>query len=175
MANILLFGSHELYALPNEIMVWLQEYVNQGHTFIVGDRKGADSAFHKALSSLGASNVKIYAMDSAKNNTYEFPVRSFVTTYDSQSKTVEIYDKDTEEKMIDISGVEKEMDIPGNRQWYEFRDRQMINDCHIAICAYFGESKTVDHMIQILNILNKPCYTFNMNWGLEYEDWGRSR
>jgi len=163
MANILLFGSHELYALPSVLSDWIQQYAQQGHSFIVGDRKGADSAFHKMLSSLGVQNVTIYAMDKAKNNTYEFPERQFVTTYDNSTKVVEIVDKNTESVVYTIENVEKEMDIPGNRQWYEFRDKQMINDCDIALCAYFGESKTVDHMIQILNLLNKPCYTFNMN------------
>jgi len=155
MANILLFGSHELYALPSSLIEWIQQYAAQGHTFIVGDRKGADSAFHKALSSIGAQNVVIYAMDKAKNNTYEFTERQFITAYDTESKTVEIVDKATNNIMSTITDVEKEMDIPGNRQWYEFRDRQMIEDCNMALCAYFGESKTVDHMIQILNLTQK--------------------
>ena len=163
MANILLFGSHEVYALPAEIANWLAQYSAQGHTFIVGDRKGADAAFHKMLSSVGAQNVIIYSMDKAKSNVYEFPEREFSTTYDPTSGIVEVIDKNTQTVMHTIEGIKKEMDIPVNREWYEFRDKQMIKDCDMAICAYFGESKTVDHMIQILNLMNKPCYTFNMN------------
>lgn len=163
MANILLFGSHELFALPAEISTWVQQYSSQGHTFIVGDRKGADSTFHRLLSSIGAQSVVIYSMDSAKNNLYKFKERQFSTSYNSESKTAEIIDKDSNDIMCTIDGIEKDMDIPFNRTWYEFRDKQMIKDCDIAICAYYGESKTVDHMIQILNIMNKPCYIFNMN------------
>lgn len=162
MAKIFLFGSHDVYGVPGDVLTWLQEYTNQGHEFIVGDGRGADSSFHKALSSVGASNVTIYAMDSARNNLYDFPVKKFVTSYDETSKQVSISAEDNSIVPFVIYDVEKAMDIPVNRQWYEFRDRQLISDCDIAIGLWNGESKAALHIIQLLNIYNKPVYTFTV-------------
>lgn len=162
MGKIFLFGSYDVYGVPGDVLTWLQEYVRQRHEFIVGDGKGADAAFHKALSSVGADKVTIYAMDSARNNVYEFPVKSFLTSFNEETKQVEITAADNSIEPFIIDGVEKAQDIPLNRQWYEFRDRQLISDCDIAIGLWNGESKTALHIIQLLNIYNKPVYTFTV-------------
>lgn len=162
MGKIFLFGSYDVYGVPSDVLTWLQEYVRQGHEFIVGDGKGADAAFHKALSSVGADKVTIYAMDSARNNVYEFPVKSFLTSFNEETKQVEITAADNSIEPFIIDDVEKAQDIPLNRQWYEFRDRQLISDCDIAIGLWNGESKTDLHIIQLLNIYNKPVYTFTV-------------
>lgn len=162
MGKIFLFGSYDVYGVPGDVLTWLQEYVRQGHEFIVGDGKGADAAFHKALSSVGADKVTIYAMDSARNNVYEFPVKSFLTSFNEETKQVEITAADNSIEPFIIDDVEKAQDIPLNRQWYEFRDRQLISDCGIAIGLWNGESKTALHIIQLLNIYNKPVYTFTV-------------
>lgn len=162
MGKIFLFGSYDVYGVPSNVLDWLQEYVRQGHEFIVGDGKGADSAFHKALSSVGADKVTIYAMDSARNNVYDFPVKSFITSFDEEAKQVTISATDNSVEPFIIDDVEKAQDIPLNRQWYEYRDRQLISDCDIAIGLWNGESKTALHIIQLLNIYNKPVYTFTV-------------
>lgn len=162
MGKIFLFGSYDVYGVPSDVLTWLQEYVKQGHEFIVGDGKGADAAFHKALSSIGADKVTIYAMDYARNNVYDFPVKSFLTSFNKEAKQVEIYAADNSTEPFIIDGVEKEQDIALNRQWYEFRDRKLISDCDIAIGLWNGESKTALHIIQLLNIYNKPVYTFTV-------------
>lgn len=162
MGKIFLFGSYDVYGVPSDVLTWIQEYVRQGHEFIVGDGKGADAAFHKALSSVGADKVTIYAMDSARNNVYEFPVKSFLTSFNEETKQVEITAADNSIEPFIIDDVEKAQDIPLNRQWYEFRDRQLISDCDIAIGLWDGESKTALHIIQLLNIYNKPVYTFTV-------------
>lgn len=163
MAKILLFGSTTIFGVPADVLTWLDTYNKQGHEFIVGDNKGACASFHKALSSIGANNVTIYAMDSARNNTYKYPVKSFLTNYDETSKIVTITESGTDSEPFVIEGVEKEMDIPHNRQWYEYRDRKLIEDCDIAICLWDGKSKTEFHMIQLMNIFNKQCYTFTIS------------
>lgn len=162
MGKIFLFGSYDVYGVPSNVLDWLQEYVRQGHEFIVGDGKGADSAFHKALSSVGADKVTIYAMDSARNNVYDFPVKSFITSFDEEAKQVAISATDNSVEPFIIDDVEKAQDIPLNRQWYEYKDRQLISDCDIAIGLWNGESKTALHIIQLLNIYNKPVYTFTV-------------
>lgn len=165
MAKIMLFGSSTICGVPQEALNWLEQYIAQGHQFIVRDSKGSDVAFHKALSSLGArkEQVEIYCMESVKNNLYDFPVKRFLTAYNEEAKQVTIYEKSKEtDASLIIDGVEKEMDIPHNRQWYEFIDREMIKDCSMAIGLWDGESKGDMRIIQLMNINNKPCYTFTM-------------
>jgi hypothetical protein len=162
MATVMLFGSSTIFGVPSEVIEWLNEYNKQGHKFIVGDNKGACVTFHKALSSIGANDVTIYAMDNARNNLYEYPVKSFITNYDEATKKVEITTADSSVEPYIIDDVEKVIDIPHNRQWYEYRDKQLINDCDIAIGLWDGESKKELHIIQLMNILNKPCYTFTL-------------
>lgn len=170
MAKIMLFGSSTIVAVPQNIVDWLYQYTQQGHEFIVGDCKGADTAFHKALSSVGASDKStIYCMGNPRNNIYEFKTRIFDTYYDSDKKQVEVVLRGTNEGEVDesfepiiIEGVAKEIDIQNTRQWYELKDRQMINDCDMAIALWNGESKGTMHCIQLLGIYNKPCYTIKI-------------
>lgn len=167
MAKIMLFGSASITGVPAEVVGWLQEYTKQGHEFIVGDNKGADVAFHKALSSVGAvDNTTIYSMGYPKNNLYEIKAKIFDTYYDSESKRVDIVLRGSAEGEVDpsfetfvIEDVKNEIDIQNTRQWYEFKDKQMINDCDMAICLWDGESKGTFHCIQLLSIKDKMCYT----------------
>ena len=85
MAKIMLFGSSTVFGVPSDVISWLAEYTKQGHEFIVGDNKGACASFHRALSSVGADKVTIYAMDSARNNSYDFNVKSFIKAFLSHS------------------------------------------------------------------------------------------
>ena len=162
MATIMLFGSSTVMGVPTEAIAWLDAYNKQGHKFIVGDNKGACASFHKALSSIGANDVTIYAMDAARNNLFKYPEKNFITGYDEVAKKVEITAADGSTEPFVIDDVEKAMDIPHNRQWYEYRDRKLIDDCDMAICLWDGKSKTESHIIQLMNIRNKPCYTFTL-------------
>lgn len=163
MSNILIFGTNTAPGVPQDMINWFFEYNKQGHKFIVSDKKGFDCSLHRALSSIGASeNTTIYCMDKPNNNDYDLKHKDFLTFYDADKKEITIKASDDSIEPYVIEGVEKEQDIPFNRQWYEFRDRQMIEDCDIAFCILNGENKTVLHMIQLLNISNKPCHCINL-------------
>ena len=163
MAKIMLLATSGVNGVPCEISGWLSTYASQGHEFITGDGKTTDGHFHKELAKLGLIDKStIYCMDNPKSNLYELKVRSFNTAYNNETKQVEIYDKDTNEQMLIIENIEKEMDIPFNREWYEFRDRQMVRDCDMAIILMATDSKSVNTVIRMMNIMGKPCYTFQL-------------
>lgn len=162
MAKIMLFGTYTITGIPSQISAWLEEYNKQGHEFIVGDSKGAEAAFHKVLSSIGANKVTIYCMGNPRSNVYDFPVKMFNTSYNEDAKQATITASDNSIEPFIIDDIEKEMDIPYNSKWYEFKDRQLINDCDVAIGLYDGENKGTAHIIQLLNINNKTCYTFTL-------------
>lgn len=169
MANILLFGGTTVTVVPQNITNWLETYLAQGHNFIVGDRKGADTAFHRALSSVGAlDRTTLYCMDKTYNNVYEIKEKIYTTYYNEEKQLASIFvqgDKEgtitSAEPVFEIEDIKKEQDIPLDRRWYEFRDKQMIRECDMAICLW-DESKTINHMIQFLNILDKPCHVIKI-------------
>ena len=163
----MIFGSYNVPGLPQDIVGWLLQYKEQGHEFIVGDNKGFECSVHKTLSSIGAIDQStIYCMGEPKNNSYGIKAKIFDTFFDEDSKSVLISarDKSSEDTSEDfvINGVEKEEDIIYNRDWYEFRDRQMIEDCAMAICLWDGETKNTFNNIQLLGIKNKPCHVIKM-------------
>lgn len=163
MAKILIFGTASVPGVPEEVVEWLRTYLSQGHEFIIGDKKGLDCAIQKTLVSIGAmDSTTIYCMDNPNNNLYDIKIKSFKTYYEPEIKRVTIMEDCEDSVPFVIEDVEKEMDIIVNRQWYEFRDRQLIEDCSMAICLYSDETKTVNHMIQLLNIKDKPCYCIKM-------------
>lgn len=161
MANILLISSSDISGIPQNVVDWMYEYNKQGHKFIVGDSKGGDSHFHKAISSIGAiDNACIYCMDTATSNSYGLPLKVFNTEYDSDNEAARVVAADNSIEPYIITGIRNEKDIGFNRQWYEFRDRRMVADCDIAIAVIScGDiPKRIDRMITLLNLSNKPCY-----------------
>jgi hypothetical protein len=158
MAKIYLFGSHTIYGIPGEIVEWLREYTRQGHEFILSDKKGADEAFHRALSSVGAHNVKIYSLGEVKSNKYDFPVKKFNTFFDEETHKVFVVAEDNDEEQYEVCSVDKEMDIAVNKDWRAFRDRQLVKDCDMAICLWDGETKNTLETIKLLNIYDKICH-----------------
>lgn len=170
MAKIMLFGSYKATGIPQELVNWLYQYTQQGHEFIVGDNKGADVAFHKALSSVGAvDNTTIYSMGNPTSNIYKIKSRVFDTFFNEAAKQAEIVlraadgNPDPSFEPVIIENIPDTNSITLNSKWYEFKDRQMINDCDMAICLWLGDSKSLVHCIQLLNIKNKPCYTFKLD------------
>lgn len=163
MANILLLASAGISAVPADFIQWITAYNAQGHKFIVGDSKNSDAVLHRALSSVGAAeNTTVYSMGAPNSNVYKFNTVEYLTSYNEELCTVTISGGDLAEPYI-IEDVKKEIDIQNNKQWYEFKDRRMIENCSMAIVVASGElSRRVDHIIQILNIRSIPCYVLSI-------------
>ena len=166
MAKILLFGSNSIASVPSNVVDWLYQYTQQGHEFIFGSRKGLDSALHRALSSVGASDkTTIYCMYKPSSNVYDLKCKVFNTLYNEESKEATIVmqgengEVDPSFEPFVIEGVQQAKDIAITSKWYEFLSRKMMDDCDMAICLWDGESKGEMHCMQILSIKNKPCYT----------------
>ena len=171
MGRILLFGSVNLNAIPADIIDWLVTYNSQGHEFIMASHRGADSAFHKTLSSIGAlDRSTIYCMDKPTNNRYDLKCKVFKTFYNEEDKRADIVlmqGLDSEEidesfEPLTLLHIENQIDIQNNKQYIEFVDRQLIKDCDIAIGLWDNDNNRVSNMINLLNIYGKPCYTFNV-------------
>lgn len=163
MAKIFIFGSSSIKTIPYEIEQYILGLYSQGHEFIIGDNKGVDSAVNMILSRVGAiEKTTVYAMDRARNNPFGAKERIFNVYHDENRKVASIVDKDTNQIMKEIEDIENVEDIPGNKQYYEFKDRLMMDECAIAMCIWDGESKRELHCIQLMNIKEKPCYVYKL-------------
>lgn len=161
MAKIYLFGNTNLNIIPHEMEQGIAKLAAEGHEFIIGDAKGTDSSLHIILSRLGViSNVTIYGMDRTRNNRYKAKERIFNVSFDDEAKTASIFDKNTEEVLLTMDNVAEAEDISGDRRYYEFKDKLMVDECAIAMCLWDGESKREFHIIQLLGMRNKPCYVY---------------
>lgn len=167
MAKVMLFGSNTVFGVPeivqNEIINLIKTYPDI--EFLVSDRNGADQAFHKILSAVGGRyKTKIYYLNQLKSNKFELNTRGFKSSYNADEKKAEIIDANTNEVLHVIEGVEKEEDLQYNREYYEFIDRQMIEEANIGICLWDGKSKGTFHCIQLLGIKDKKCYTYKIEF-----------
>ena len=164
MHRVFLFGSRDIYGIPDLVVQHLENILTQTNgevEFIVGDAPGIDSAFHKALSSIGAaSKTTVYCMEYTRNNSYDLATKVFSSTYDPDTKKVQINNGD---EVIDtIDNIEKPDDLKYNRQFYEFKDRQMRNACTFAICIWDGKSKGTFTNINVLKAQDKYVYIYRV-------------
>lgn len=160
MAKIYLFGSFSLNSVAGLENILLGLY-QQGHEFIVSDGKGADSAFHMSLSRIGAlDRTTVYAVNKAYCNNYGIKERIFNTILDEANKQLHIVDKESGQVVKVIENIEKLEELDGNQEYKDFRDKLMMDECAIAICAWKDESKREFNRIKSLSIKNKPCYTY---------------
>ena len=160
MAKIYLFGSASLNSVAGLENILLS-LLEQGHEFIVADGRGADSAFHLSLSRIGAlDKTTLYVMNRTFNNKYDLKTKLIKTVIDSEKKEAHMIDSNTDEVLGIIEGIEQVEDLDGNQQYIEFRDKLMMDECAIGICAWAGDSKREFKRIQLMGIKNKPCYTY---------------
>lgn len=163
MTKIYLFGSANIFSIPKEIEDQLFNIFKDSNgqvKFIVGDGRGADSAYHKMLSAIGArSNSEIYSLDQVRNNNFDLATRKFVSEYDVETKTVTL--KSPEGEVLEsFTDVEKMDDIQYKREYYNFTNRQMIEDCDMAIALWDTESRGTFSNINTLKALDKTVYVF---------------
>lgn len=164
MHTVFLFGSRDIFGIPEVIEEHLRKIIQETNgdvQFIVGDAPGVDASFHKALSAVGAtSKSTIYCMDYPRNNKWDLKTKVFHSQYNPDTKEVFIA-ADGEEPTV-ITGIEKPDDLKYNRQFYEFKDKKMRDDCTFAICLWDGKSKGTFTNINVLKAQNKYVYVYRI-------------
>lgn len=164
MHRVFLFGSRDIYGVPMEAVKQLEDILkitNGDVQFIVGDAPGIDASFHKVLSGIGAASKSlIYCMDYARNNVYDFELKTFKSKYDPSNETVTISCENEEPTVF--THIKKPDDLRFNREFYEFKDKQMRNDCTFAICIWDGKSKGTFTNINVLKAQGKYVYIYRV-------------
>lgn len=163
MHKVFLFGSMTLAVIPDVIVQHLQNIittVNGEVEFIVGDAPGVDTAFQKALASIGAfSKCTIYCVKKARNNVYDFKTRVFDIKFDADARTADIVTPDGE-VLYSAEGIDNSDTLLYSRDCYETKDKQMVQDCDFAICYWDGKSKGTLHNIDMLKARDKYVYIY---------------
>jgi hypothetical protein len=163
MHKVYLFGSGTLGFIPDVIENHISEIIKQTNgdvEFIVGDKIGAESGFHKVLSAVGGrQKTKIYSVGYPSRNTYELPTKVYSSEYNAESKTAVIKD-DMGTEQLRIEGILKEEDIPNRPEYFDFLNKQMCRDCTFAICYWDGKSKNTLRNIDRLKAQGKYVYVY---------------
>lgn len=163
MHVVYLFGSGTLGVIPDVIENHISEIIKQTNRevrFIVGGRNGADSAFHKTLSAVGARSLSnIYSIGNPTNNNYELDTYTFDMENDTDKKTIKIkgVNGDVLEEFDNVENVE---DIKNKPSYFDFLNRQMCRDCTFAICYWDGQSKNTLRTIDRLKAQGKYVYVY---------------
>lgn len=164
MHTVFLFGSRDIYSIPKVVEQHLENIMAQTNgevRFIVGDAPGVDASFHKTLSSIGAARKSlIYCMDYPRNNKWDLETKIFHSEYDSENERVTL--KDGETPLVILDNIRKPDDLKYNREYYEFKDKMMRNDCTFAICIWDGKSKGTFTNINVLKAQNKYVYVYRI-------------
>ena len=164
MHKVFLFGSRDIFGIPEVVEEHLRKIIEETNgevEFIVGDAPGVDASFHKSLSAVGAAGKStIYCMDYARNNKWDLRTKVFHSQYNPDNKEVSIA-ADGEEATI-LTNIQKPDDLKYNRQFYEFKDKKMRDDCTFAICIWNGKSKGTFTNINVLKAQNKYVYVYRI-------------
>ena len=163
MHKVFLFGSRDLYGIPDVISQHIMAIIQQTGgdvEFIVGDANGVDAGFHQVLSATGGRRMtKIYCMGKPRSNKFDLPVKSFDIHYDETTKIITMTDEDG--MVLDEAyKVEKVEDFVVSRNYYEMKDKQMCKDCTFAICFWDGKSKGTLRNIDRLKAQGKYVYVY---------------
>ena len=132
--RIFISGSRAIQSIPDNVKEKIDEYIEAGATFYVGDAPGVDEMVQRYLNNKDCENVVVY--HSGRN------IRKMVN-------------KDWEDKEISVkAGV-------SGREFYTAKDIAMTDDCTSGIVIWDGESKGSKANIDRLKSQKKLDYVYN--------------
>lgn len=134
--KVYLFGSNSVGAIPSVVEKHLEDIIEQSKgnvEFILGDTTSADVAFQLVLSRIGArSKTTLYCIDTVRTNNFDFNT-NIITN--------------------------EEAEFTENNK---YKTRKLCDECDFAIAVYDGKTKTTFDIISMLNMRNKPVYTYTL-------------
>ncbi len=135
--EIVLAGSRKISYLPVEIKSLLQDFVDSGANFLVGDAPGVDVSFQRFLSSHGYKNVIVFSSAGyVRNNVGNWQTRQIEALV--KSKTSDMH---------------------------AFKDREMCHIADIGLMIWDTESAgTLSNVIDLIE-QGKECIVFNVPEG----------
>jgi len=94
--KIVLAGSRKLAFIPESVISLLQDHIQVGDTFLIGDAPGIDSTFQKCMVEFKYKNVEVFSSAGyVRNNFGKWPEQQIETTLKSKSNALHAF-KDRE-------------------------------------------------------------------------------
>jgi hypothetical protein len=122
--RVFIAGSRAITKLNPEVRERLDNIVRQKFTVLVGDANGADRAMQQYLHQLGYREVRVYCMETCRNNVGEWP------THSHSAK----------------AGTKRD------RHYFGVKDLAMAEDATCGFMLWDGESKgTLANVVNLLN------------------------
>lgn len=141
--KIFLFGSCSIKYIPFNAQRMIFNDLNKGHTFLIGDAPGVDSAWQDFLHDTGYQDVEIHT----SGNTPRY-VASL-----SGNENVHLC---WSIKNLNLS----QENFSTESEYLHKKDIAMISACDAAIVVWDGKSRTTKQNIDALIELGKPITVF---------------
>jgi hypothetical protein len=127
--RVFIAGSRAISRLNSEIRERLDNMMRQKFTILVGDANGADKAMQQYLHQCGYREVRVYCMETCRNNVGNWPIRPHTAK----------------------PGAKRD------RHYYGIKDLAMAEDATCGFMLWDGESKgTLTNVVNLLNA-HKKC------------------
>lgn len=161
MTKVMFFGSGSLPGITQDIANAIMALNQQDECiFMVGDGMVLDQHYNEYLSRTGLTdNTVVYGIGRIRYNKYKHKESVIKVEYDSDSKTVYFKDVNNNiiDKRFDIDNIER---FTNSSDFTISLDRCMAKECDMAVCLWDGKTKADSNIINLLSILNKPCYVY---------------
>jgi hypothetical protein len=132
MTCVFVAGSRAISRLNPEIRERIDNMMRQKFTILVGDANGADKAMQQYLYECGYREVRVYCMETCRNNVGEWPTRPHTAKPGSKR----------------------------DRHYYGIKDLEMAKEATCGFMLWDGESKgTLTNVVNLLNA-HKKCLLY---------------
>ena len=163
MARVYVFGSASLISLPDNVRLLLQNLVNQGAEFYIGDNSTVDVEIQKYLSCIGVAKTStLVTLESAKNNKYNLKERVYTLEFNEDLKEAKIINPDTKEVEVIIPNVDSIEEARQNKFYKDFIKHTLIKESDFVLCLYDGVTKNTMATMEFVYKCNKPNYIYKL-------------
>lgn len=163
MAKVYIFGSASLSCLPDSVRVVMQNLLNQGAEFYIGDNSTVDFEVQKNISALGvAKQSTIVGLDTIRNNRFGLKEKLYAVEFDEESKVAKIINSETKEEERVFSNIANIDVLKQNQNYKDFIKHTLIKESDFVLCLYDGVTKNTLTTMDFVYACNKPNYIYEL-------------
>lgn len=163
--RVAVFGQSNISVVPADMLNTMKAWILQTKgniEFLVPDGLKFDSSVHHVLSSLGMkNNTVIFGIDRVRSNKFKMREKVYKLEYIPDENRAYIL-KDDGTVGVEWKDIDDVRTIFDDRKYYTFKDSQICHFADAALIAWDGSNRSVNNLITMLKVQNKPVYIFNV-------------
>lgn len=163
--RVAIFGQSNISVVPADMLNTMKAWILQTNgniEFLVPDGLKFDSSVHHVLSSLGMkNNTVIFGIDHVRSNKFKMREKVYKLEYIPDENRAYIL-KDDGTIGVEWKDIDDIRTIFDDRKYYTFKDSQICHFADAALIAWDGTNRSVNNLITMLKVQNKPVYIFNI-------------